>query len=202
VQLRDEDGELLLDEEGVPRRCGGTLRVTATGQTEARRNHKRRYQYRCTSSALLMILQSATDEYVLEVVAEILRDPRNLALLSPRSPDMSPDRERRDVLVERLAGLERDWADGKATGDQLQRATMRHNTEIAEIDASLASVAQRSAASPIAGAPDPGAAFLAAPLDIQRAVLATVAYVEIKRATQRGTRWTKDRVLVSPAAAE
>ena len=75
--------------------------------------------------------------------------------------------------------------------------------ELAVVDARIADAIQRAAASPIASAPDPGAAFLDAPVDIQRAVLAAVLRVEVLPAPRRGGAWSPERLrlsLVSEAA--
>ncbi|WP_308799548.1 recombinase family protein [Agromyces silvae] len=183
--------------------CGAVLRSAAFGGTTSRPNHKRKYHYRCTGSAHLMVLQEPTDDYVRGVVAELVRDPRVIAALSPKAPDMSAERERRTTLEGRLAGFERDYALGDITGGQLKKATEAVTAEIADIDARLAQAVQHSSASPIAGAADPGAAFLAAPIDVQRAVLATVLRVEVlpRPEALRGTSWRPDRLRLTPATA-
>jgi hypothetical protein len=47
---------------------------------------------------------------------------------------------------------------------------------------------------------DPGAAFLDAPVDVQRAVLRSVLRVEVGPVPYRGAAWTPDRLTLSPVA--
>ncbi|WP_353828210.1 recombinase family protein [Agromyces sp. SYSU T0242] len=181
--------------------CGAVLRAAAFGGTNARPNHVRKYHYRCSGAAHLMVLQEPTDAYVRDVVAELVRDPRVIAALSPKAPDLSAERERRAVLETRLSTFEHDYALGDLTGAQLRKATETVKQAIEEIDAALANAVQRSAASPVVGAADPGQAFLDAPIDVQRAVLATVLRVEVlpRPEGMRGKAWTADRLRLTPA---
>ena len=73
-------------------------------------------------------------------------------------------------------------------------STEKVAAEIGEIDARLASKLQRSAVSEVLSKADPGAAFLNAPVDVQRAVLRTVATVTVMPAVQRG-RNSREAVL-------
>lgn len=191
VPVKGEDGEM--------HACGGVLRVAPHGGT-ARRPTERRYLYRCTTQAHLTISQRETDEYVMALVAERVRDPRIVAALHPGNTDLAADRERRVVLARRLEGFENDYALGRITGAQLQKATQTVNAELAEIDAKLAKGLSRSASSAIFRETDPGQAFLDAPLDVQRAVLASVVRVEVLRAKVRGGSWTPERLRVTPAS--
>ena len=59
----------------------------------------------------------------------------------------------------------------------------------------------RTTTSPVLSAVDPGQAFLDAPLDIQRAVLAATVRVEVDRAPKRGVAWSSDRLRLSPVTA-
>lgn len=62
-------------------------------------------------------------------------------------------------------------------------------------------VAATPTASAIICAADPGDTFLAAPIDVQRAVLATVLRVEVLPAPRRGGAWTPDRLNLTPVSA-
>ncbi|MGR2751501.1 recombinase family protein [Agromyces arachidis] len=181
--------------------CGAPLRPTATGQTNARPNHTRTAHYRCTAQAHLMITAGFTDDYVRGVVAEMVRDSRVVAAIHPADPELELFRDRRRTLSIRLESFERDYALGTITGAQLQRATATVSAELAEVDARLARSMQRSTSSPILGADDPGQAFLDAPLDVQRAVLATVLRVEVlpRPEGMRGKAWTAERLRLTPA---
>jgi hypothetical protein len=104
---------------------------------------------------------------------------------------LSADRERRTALAARLEAFEVDYAQGSITGQQLAKATATVEAQLAEVDGRLAVGLQRSAALPIASAPDPSRAFLDAPLDVQRAVLRQLLNVEVGSATGPGVAWSK-----------
>ena len=70
--------------------------------------------------------------------------------------------------------------------------------EIAEIDERLTSGIQRSLSSKVLRAPDPGAAFTNAPVDIQRAVLRSVLTVTVRPTTARGMKWSSGRLRIAP----
>jgi len=182
--------------------CGAPLRATAIGATPSRSEVARTYHYRCAASAHLTVHQAKTDAYVRGAVAEMVRDPRVVAAMAPSVEDgrLVADRERRQVLTARLAGFEDDYARGAITGTQLQKATALVTGELAGVDSRLAAGMQRSTASPIVGVADPGAAFLDAPLDVQRAVLAAVLSVEALPAATRGTKWSPQRLRLMPVA--
>lgn len=184
-------------------KCDGVMRCTAIGGTGSRRGGSRRYYYRCTGANDLMIREDKTDEHVRNVVAEMVRDPRVVAAMSPQDDDghLAADRLRRDVLKQRLAGFVDDYAQSLITGQQLRKVTESVTKELTEIDERMAVAIQQSTASPIIGAIDPGQAFLDAPVDVQRAVLATVLKVEVLPSARRGVAWTSDRIRLIPIAA-
>lgn len=185
----DADGEVIC--------CGAPLRVTRNGREGAKRHY-----YRCSERAHLLINQEATDRYVLDAVADVVRDPRIVALMQPEAIDLAPMREERRVLEARLERFERDYALGNVSGAQLSKATALVTKELADVDARIAKAVQQSASSPILSAADPGEAFLAAPLDIQRAVIASVVRVEVQPAQRIGAAWSGDRVRLTPVHPE
>ncbi|HTL42228.1 MAG TPA: recombinase family protein [Pseudolysinimonas sp.] len=174
--------------------CGGKLRATAAGRSRNSRTY-----YRCIDNAHLMVSQKPTDAVVIAKVLEVVRDPRIVAAMSPGKPDMSAEREARLVQERLLAGFERDYAEGLITGAQLRAATERVNAKIAEIDDHLSTTIQRTSSSPVLRANDPGQAFLDAPIDIQRAVLATVLQVEVHPATKIGRIFDPTRIRFNTA---
>lgn len=176
-------------------KCGSAMRPAPSKGT---------YLYRCTASAHLTIQAERTDAYVLQVLAERVRDPRVQAAMQPAQDDgASADRERRRTLAARLEAFERDYRAGDITGRQLRDATTAVEVEVRAIDARLSTLAQQSAAAGLFGAVDPGAALLAAPVDVQRAILAAVLRVTIEPVERRGAnRWSADRVrLTAPSVA-
>jgi site-specific DNA recombinase len=180
--------------------CGTSLRAAPYGGTARTTNRTRRYLYRCTAAAHLTISTDKTDEFVKGVVAALVRDPRVVAAMHPRDDSLRADRELRNAMASRLDSFESDYAAGRINGTQLHKATAEVTARLEEVDARLASGLQRSAASPIMRASDPGAAFLRAPVDVQRAVLRSVLQVEVRPAARRGAAWSDQRLALTPVA--
>ncbi|WP_123939777.1 MULTISPECIES: hypothetical protein [unclassified Frondihabitans] len=192
-------GVPVTSEDGAEHPCGGVLRATPHGVTAVRK-YERRYLYRCSSSAHLTIGQKQTDEHVRNAVAELVRDPRIVAAMSPGDAHLAADRERRVALTARLEAFETGYALGNITGAQLRKFTERLEGELADVDARLAHGISRSASSSVLRAADPGEAFLEAPLDVQRAVLSTVLRIEVLPATKGGSAWDAERLRIRPVA--
>lgn len=119
------------------------------------------------------------DDYVGEVVVARLRRDDLADLLAADAPDVGPLRERSRALRARLDVIADDYADGKLTGAQAQRATERVTRELGEVERRLADAGRASALAQLAAAPDPGAAWLAADVGTRGAVLDTLADVII-----------------------
>ncbi|GAA2172441.1 recombinase family protein [Agrococcus versicolor] len=168
-------------------KCGAGMRPAPSKGT---------HLYRCTASAHLTIHAEQTDAYVLQVLAERVRDPRVQAAMRPAQDDgVKADRARRRALSARLADFERDYQAGDITGRQLRQATEKAEAEVAAIDGRLAAAMQQSASASLFGAHDPGAALLEAPVDVQRAILAALLVVTIEPTETRGAnRWTHRRL--------
>lgn len=183
-------------------RCGATMRPAPYGGTAASKNRTRKHLYRCSEKAHLTISTDKTDEYVMGVLVDLVRDPRVVAAMQPdQGGAETADRERRAVLAARLDSFETDYAEGRITGTQLQKATARITAEIGDIDERLSRNLRRSLTSPVANAPDPGQALLDAPVDVQRGVLRAVLRVTVQLHPYRGAAWTADRLTVEPVAA-
>ncbi|WP_062465582.1 recombinase family protein [Demequina maris] len=182
-------------------RCGAPMRSTGVGATPARPNHVRQYHYRCAESAHLTIHAGHTDKYVLQYVANLVNDPQIGAALTAGDGDaMQADRERRALLVKRLAQTERDYDDDLIDARRYRAKTEKLAAELAQVEERLATGVQHAAISPVFNAIDPGATFLAAPIDVQRALLQAVLTVEILPAAGRGKAWTADRLRIDLAA--
>ena len=180
--------------------CGAPLRVARRGGTAASPEPPRWF-YRCPEQAHLAIAQPKLDAYVLNTVADIVRDPRIIAALTPKGVDLEPDRQ--EVAVLRQTDL--DYDNDLINAQRHSVKTAKLNAQISAIEKRMAQVTQRGTSSPILASADPGAALLAAPIDIQRAVLATVVSVRVaqSRPEARGKRLTEDllreRVRIEPA---
>ncbi|WP_084100680.1 recombinase family protein [Demequina sp. NBRC 110051] len=183
--------------------CGGNVRVTAIGGTAARKNQVRQYHYRCEASAHLTVRQSLVDDYVRDVVAERIRDPRVAAAMQPEDTMIAVDRDRRAVLSARLEAFENDYANGVTSGAQLAKASAQVTSELTAIDTRLSAALQQGAASTILATADPGQSFIDAPIDVQRAVLAAVLRVEILPVGRGASRRpVHERLLLTPVGAE
>ena len=191
-------------ETGAP--CGAPLRVARRGGTAASPEPPRWF-YRCPDRAHLAIAQPKLDAYVLAQVADLVRDPRIIAALSPKGVDLEPDRQAVAVLRQRLRQTDLDYDNDLIDGQRHRVKTAKLNAEIAVIEKRMAEATQRGTSSPILTAVDPGDALLSAPIDIQRAVLATVVSVHViqSRADARGKRLNDDllqkRVRIEPMAS-
>ncbi|KJL26202.1 hypothetical protein RL72_01137 [Microbacterium azadirachtae] len=187
--------------------CGAPLRVARKGNTPSDPSPSRWF-YRCPDQAHLAIAQPQLDAYVLGVVADVIRDPRIIDALTPKGVDLEPDRQAVAVLRQRLRRTDLDYDNDLIDGQRHRVKTAKLNAEIAVIEKRMAHATQRSTSSPILSAADPGAALLAAPVDIQRAVLATVVRVSVSqsRPEARGKRLNDDllreRVSIEPAEPE
>ncbi|KRC89499.1 hypothetical protein ASE25_07845 [Terrabacter sp. Root85] len=176
--------------------CGAVMRPSSSTRPNKTKEPTQFNYYRCAVATHVTIGSKDTDKYVREVVAALIRDPRVIAGLTPSDTSdlISADRERRAVLTTRLDQFETDYALGKITGSQLAKATATVEAEMEQVETRLADAVARSTTNPILGAVDPGAAFKAAPVEVQRAVTAAVLRVEVLRATRKGVPWTKDRL--------
>lgn len=187
--------------------CGAPLRVARKGNTASDPSPSRWF-YRCPDKAHLAIAQPQLDVYVLGVVADVVRDRRIIDALTPKGVDLEPDRQAVAVLQQRKLRTDMDYDNDLIDGQRHRVKTAKLNAEIAVIEKRMAHATQRSTSSPILSAADPGAALLAAPVDIQRAVLATVVRVSVSqsRPESRGKRLNdallRERVSIEPAESE
>lgn len=162
----------------------------------------RMYHYRCSEVAHLSIAAIKTDDFVREVVAERVRDPRLIHALTANADDaMQGLRDRRQVLVTSLAQTEADYDDDLIDARRYKAKTAKINEELVEIEERLALGVQATTVSPVFNAVDPGAAFLDAPVDVQRAVLRSVLTVTVRPVASKGDKWSSDRLSFSEAMA-
>lgn len=185
--------------------CDSKMRATSNLWRQTTKDPKkprtRRANYRCREHNHLTIDAAKTDDWIRGVVAEMVRDERIVKALTQGSGEaVATDRERRRQLVLRLEQTERDYDDDVITGQDLKRKRERITAEMEEIDARLASDLQQSSTAKVLNAPDPGQAFLDAPLDVQRAVLRSVMTVTVLPAPKRGGTWTDERLHIDLAA--
>jgi site-specific DNA recombinase len=185
-----------VDENGEPVVCGTPLRVAPHGGTRAK-PYTRRYLYRCPARAHLTSRQDQTDDFVRKTVAIRVRNPKVLEKMQPEGVDLTEDVEERSRLLARRAAFEDQAIHGRIEPAQLGRVTAQIESLLKEVDARMAKAVQRAQINPIFTAPDPGEAFLNAPIDMQRAVLSMVMRVEVVPQARRGTKWTSERLRLS-----
>lgn len=174
--------------------CGAAeLRVAPYGASTGRR----RWLYRCTVSAHLTVSQELADAVVAGAVRGRLARPDVADLLTVRQGDNSaPLREERETLRLRLRAFEGDYAAGLITGKQLADATARVGASVRAIDERLSRLVGGGPLETLANAPDPVAAFDAAPLDVQRAVVDALMVVTVDAVGRGGSRRGAERVRV------
>lgn len=159
-----------------------------------------KYLYRCVRAAHLTVSQPMADAVVLGVVRRYLAEAPGLAE-AIQTPDPSQAERKaltgkREALTARLVSFEDDYGAGLISGRQLADATRRVEAELEQVNRTLARLAGASPLAALAGAPDPVAAFDAAPLDVQRAVVTELLTVTVQR-VGRGRPTGPERVQIT-----
>ncbi len=156
--------------------CGSTMYVTGS---------KGRSAYRCRVSPHVTRHQPPVDDYVTTVVREYLRDPRIIDRLRPADADKGAgvhvDRERAEELRRKLKVAEADYYAEDINGRQLREVTERAEAELAAIATREAARMSNTTLSDVLAASDPAAAFDAATLDRQRAIVDALVTVTIRK---------------------
>jgi len=155
--------------------CGTNVR--------ANYSHHSTRVYQCQAGSHLSRSADPIDAYVRDVITARLRQPDVADLLTPDAPDVAPLREETQRLRLRLDALAADYSDGLLTGRQVQIATASLEAKLVTVETELAGSGRGTKLGRILAAPDPGQAWLDAPLEIQRAVLDTLAHVTVQRGT-------------------
>jgi hypothetical protein len=174
---------------------GSTMRAAPTGDTPSRPG-KQVWHYRCTAYGHLSVKQEPTDAYVLAAVAEKLRDPQVVAAMTEPDPHLDEHLLAREALTARLARVEKDYDANHLTGEEYRTKKDAVLADLGSVQEKIDASTARTVSSPVLSALDPGAVFLASPIDVQRAVLRSVLVVTVLTATERGAHWSKDRLRV------
>lgn len=152
--------------------CDGTIRASGSpGQVVA---------YRCPAAHVVRN-QREVDGHVSAVVVERLRRGDLAALIPAPTPvvDVRAMEAEALALTERRDGLADSYADGAIDRAAMERGTRRINDTLDRIRADLAAVYAGTGLDGIADAPDPGQAWLDAPLDAKRRALALLVTVTL-----------------------
>lgn len=159
-------------------KCGSDV---ATGHT---RHNKRVYV--CRASKCISRAAEPVDDLVERLVIARLSRPDAVDLLTrDDAPDVAEHRQRADALRGRLDDLAEALADGTLTLAAVRKASDRVRSELADAEALIQDAAQADVMSPIIGADDVSAAWSAADLQQQRAVVAALMDITLT-APKRG----------------
>jgi DNA invertase Pin-like site-specific DNA recombinase len=152
-------------------KCGATMTV----------NYQSAYGYRVYRCPACAHQRRADpiDEFVSAVIVERLRRPDLADLLAETAPDVQPLKDKGAALRARLDVLADDYAAGRLTGRQVERANRKIAHELEEVGRQLAAAGRASALAGLLTAPDPGAAWLAADVGVRGQVLDTLATVTV-----------------------
>jgi DNA invertase Pin-like site-specific DNA recombinase len=161
--------------------CGKTMRHSVS---------RGKASYRCSGASCTARRQDVTDDYVSAVIAERLRRDDARDLLAGPSGDDDERPALRRKLAELEARLDALASDTALSERMLAKRAAALEAELdgvrSRLDALNAALAVSAPLAGIAGAPDPAAAFLAADLDVRRAVVETLATVTFLANAQRG----------------
>ncbi len=137
--------------------------------------------YRCRVGSHVTRAQEPVDEFVTAVLVERLRRPDLADLL--REPEEGPDvralEARAIELVERKNQLASVFAQGGIDAVQLAQGSKVLNDQIEDVRERIAAAYSASALDGIGSAPDPGSAWLDAPIERQRLVLDSLLTVTL-----------------------
>lgn len=176
--------------------CGDVMRAASApkGRTSS-------HTYRCVRSGSGHVTRGSApiDELVRAVVVERLRRP-DVADLVPTVDDTATDVSELRVTVrrerKRLDELAVMLADGDLDRSSYRTARDRVNERLSEAETTLTAATRRSPLAPVLAATDPGASFLAADLDTQRAVVKELIRVTIGRGEIGRKPFNPDSVVI------
>lgn len=139
--------------------------------------------YRCEGGHVVRG-QRDLDDLVSSVIVERLRRPDARGLLHATQPgvDVGALEARAVLLRQRLDQLAAMFAEGTVDAQQLTAGTKTLNEELRAVRDQIAAAYRGTAFEDVANSPDPGSAWLDAPLDRQRAVLAALVSVTVDKA--------------------
>lgn len=155
--------------------CAGPMISTTSGRQQ-------RQGYRCKRSGHVNRVADEVDEYVRQVIAARLRRDDLADLLASNATDPAAfDAQTSEAVVlrARLDELAALFAAGAIDGPQLAGGTRNLRDRLEALERAQARAVHGSALDVVAGATDPGRAFLDAPLDRQRAIVHALATVTI-----------------------
>ncbi|GAA1150085.1 recombinase family protein [Nesterenkonia lutea] len=178
-------------------KCGSSMRTAPYGDS-SKPKQERKHLYRCTSAAHLTISTDKTDEFVRAVVVELLDDSDIAARMEPGNQGLARYRKRREALRIDTRRHFDDYKAGYLSGPEYNEVKRDVESEMAQVDAQISRALSSSTTSAVLAAQNPAAAFLAAPIDTQKAIVRVLMTIEIKPVSKRGARWSSERVACMP----
>jgi site-specific DNA recombinase len=165
-------------------RCGaeGCRQPLRSSSVQDRRGgHRTVYKCRATGPGHVARSAPAVDQLVLAVIGERLARPDAVGLLRPAVLGIDPAGLQAEAMAlrGRLDEAADSFADGVITQTQLAKITARVRARLADVEAEMAAGRRASAVDPLLTATDPRAAWLAAPIDRQRAVIRELVDVTV-----------------------
>lgn len=183
----------------------GLFRCGLCDETVVGTRVNRRRCYRCRAGHVTRTLDEV-DQLVEEVVAARLRlpDAADLLAAAARSDvDTQALEDQAVTLRNRLDQLAGMFAEGSIDAQQLTSGTRDLSAKLDAIRARVADAFHGSALATVADTPDPGAAWLAAPLDRKRAALDALVTVRlIPGASGRPAGWQPGQSYFRPELIE
>lgn len=145
-------------------------------------------RYRCRDGAHVNRSRGVVDQYVLDVMAGRLARPDLDGILTPQAASVAPFAEEVARIRQRLARNDADYDAGYIDGPRYKAARDKGEADMTKAQAALAAAQPTGTeVSEVLTAPDPAAAFLAADLMRQRAVIDFFTVVLLSK----GTRYSK-----------
>ena len=199
--------------EVVQRRLSDPRRVTNRQGTH--RKHLGAGLYRCADCDVPMTTWSGArymcpeckhsrsrppiDDAVVTAVHERLRDPRVITGLAAGDDGERDEwRERLEQARARLARIAADYDAGLIDGTRYRAATSRARADLDAAHTELAARMDSTALAAVVTDADPEAAFDAASLMVQRAVLDSLVTVHLHRGIQGRKGWDPESVTITP----
>lgn len=182
-------------------RCGSDMRSAGA----VNRDGTSRRTYRCRSGTHITINAERVDELVTRTVGKHL-DDHGAGLLPTKDRDVTKElHAEANALNARLGELEDMFGDGEITRAGMARQRERITSKLDAVNAQLAAAQSGSVLDGIATAASPSAAFLAAPVARQRAVVDALITVTILPGKAgrlpKGVDFDYDRVQITAAGA-
>lgn len=177
--------------------CGSSVRASKANDGKA--------VYRCRAVNHLTRGREDVDHFVESVIVMRLRREDAADLLRPSRPefDVGAAEKRAVELRERLNQLAHLFAEGSIDAEQLAGATKALNADLTAVRETIAAAYTGTVFDGIATSPDPGAAWLDAPLDRKRAVLNALVTVRLLPSKKgRPAGWTPGSSYFRPETVE